>query len=217
MRVTSGAVPARGHAGDPGEGGAVTSGQTGRRRADAVRNQAAILAATRGMLSINPDATMAQIAQAAGVGRVTLYGHFSSRAELIDAALADVLHRGNRVLEQLDLDGDPREALGRLVVSSWKLVDESRSLLAAAQRELPEGRIRDLHRDLEGRVQRLLERGQHEGLFRADLPVDWLLATMHALMHGAANEIAAGRLEPEDAGPMLRATLLAAYALPGDA
>lgn len=217
MRVTSGVVASEASGGDPGEGGAATAGQTGRRRADAVRNQAAILSATRRTLTINPDATMAQIAHAAGVGRVTLYGHFSNRAELIDAALADVLRRGNDVLEQLDLDGDPREALGRLVVSSWKLVDQSRSLLAAAQRELPEGRIRDLHRGLEGRVRRVLERGQQEGLFRADLPVDWLLATMHALMHGAANEIAAGRLEPDDAGPMLRATLLGAYAPPGDA
>lgn len=42
----------------------------------------------------------------------------------------------------------------------------------------------------------------------------WLLATMHALMHGAASEIAAGRLEPGEAGPMLRATLLGAYAPP---
>lgn len=102
---TNSYIPVRVKVGVRVTSGAVTSGQTGRRRADAVRNQAAILAATRGTLSINPDATMAQIAHAAGVGRVTLYGHFSNRAELIDAALADVLHRGNGVLEQLDLDG----------------------------------------------------------------------------------------------------------------
>lgn len=191
---------------------AATEQPGGRRRADAVRNREAIVAATISTLRADPDASMAQIADVAGVGRVTLYGHFATRADLIDAALADVLDRGNRVLEGLDLDGDARAAFGRLVDSSWRLLDESRALLAVAQRELPQGRIRDLHEDLEGRVRRLLERGQREGVFRGDLPVAWLLATMHALMHAAADEIAAGRLEPDHAGPFLQATLLAAYA-----
>jgi AcrR family transcriptional regulator len=177
-----------------------------------VRNRAAIVAATSRTLRANPDASVADIAQAAGVGRVTLYGHFATRADLLDAALVDVLDGSNRVLEELDLDGDPREALGRLVASSWTLLDEVRALVVAAQRELPPGRVRELHDGLEDRVRRLLGRGQREGAFRDDLPVGWLLATMHALMNGAANEVASGRLDPAEAGPLLQATLLAAYA-----
>lgn len=196
----------------PGVRRSANEAPAGRRRVDAVRNREAIVAATVRALRADPDASVTQIAQTAGVGRVTLYGHFSTRAELVDAALADVLSRGNHVLEGLDLGGDPREAFGRLVASSWALLDESRSLWAAAQRELPQGRVRDLHEDFEGRVRRLLERGQHEGAFRDDLPVGWLLASMHALMHGAAEEVAAGRIEPDSAGPLLQATLLAAYA-----
>lgn len=182
------------------------------RRADARRNRAAIVASTISTLRGDPDASVAEIAQAAGVGRVTLYGHFASRAELVEAALIDVLDRGNEALSALDLDAAPPEALARLVDSSWSLLEESRSLLAAAQRELPQGRVRELHDVVEARVRALVVRGQDEGAFRDDLPVDWLLATMHALMHGAADEIAAGRLEPNRAGPLLQATLLAAYA-----
>lgn len=172
------------------------------------------MVATIRTLRADPDASVAQIAQDAGVGRVTLYGHFATRAELVDTALSVVLERGNQALAALDLDGDPQEAFGRLVVSSWTLLEESRSLLAAAQRELPQGRIRELHDDVEVRVRRLVERGQREGVFRDDLPIEWLLATMHALMHGAADEVAAGRLERDQAGSLLQATLLAAFASP---
>lgn len=170
------------------------------------------MAATSRTLRALPNASMAQIAEAAGVGRMTLYGHFSTRAELLDAALVEVLRDSNQVLGELDLDGEPREAFGRLVASSWTLLDEVRALVVAAQRELAPARIRELHDGLEDRVRRLLERGQREGAFRDDLPVAWLLATMHALMNGAADEVASGRLDPARAGPLLQATLLAAYA-----
>lgn len=183
-----------------------------RRRSDALRNRAAILAAATTVLRADPDASVAQIAQEAAVGRVTLYGHFSTRAELIDAALLNVLDRGNEALGRLDLTGEPAEAFYRLVTSSWRLLDESRSLLAAAQRELPHERIRALHHDHEVRVRQLLERGQHEGAFRSDLPVSWLLATTHAVLHGATDEVAAGRLDPTDAGRFVAATLSAAFA-----
>lgn len=181
-------------------------------RADAQRNRAAIVRATVESLRNDPDASVADIAATAGVGRMTLYGHFKTRAELVEAALVDRLERGEEVLSQLDLDGDPRKAFAALIESSWTLVDQSRALLAAAQKELPPARIRELHEKAEARVLALLERGQHEGAFRTDLPVGWLLTTTHVVIHGAADEIAAGRLTPEIAPSYIRATLLAAFA-----
>lgn len=196
--------------------GKQTSPATGRRaanaRADAQRNRAAIIGATAEALRIDPDASVADIAAAAGVGRMTLYGHFTTRAELLEAALVDNLDRGDAVLQQVDLDGDPVAALERLIDSSWMLVDRSRALLTAAQKELPPARIRELHEKAEARVRGLLERGQRDGAFRTDLPVGWLLATTHVVMHGAADEITAGHISPTDAPRFIRATLLAAFA-----
>ncbi len=180
-------------------------------RADARRNREAIVVATVQALRQDPDASISQIAATAGVGRMTLYGHFESRAVLLEAALVDVLERGNQVLGDLNLDGDPGEALEMLVRSSWALLDDSRALLAAAQRELAPGRIRDLHEEVEGRVARLIERGQDHGAFRADVPVSWLAAVMHALMHAAAEEIAADRMTPEDAPTLLATTVRSAF------
>lgn len=180
-------------------------------RADARRNRELIVSAALDTLRLEPDASMGQIARNAGVGRATLYGHFKSRAELVDAALSDVLARGDAALSELDLDGDPRQAFEALVAASWVLLDESRALLKAAQDELPPERIRDLHANLEGRVVDLIERGRDEGSFRTDMPSAWHVAAMHALLQAAASEIGAGRLSSGDAPVLLTRTLLAAF------
>ncbi|WP_405793428.1 TetR/AcrR family transcriptional regulator [Streptomyces sp. NBC_01506] len=182
------------------------------RRADAQRNIDAILDAAIDSLARRPETTLAEIAKEAGVGRVTLYGHFASRAELVDAAMARVLVHGDAALEPLDLDGDPAEALERLIGASWRLIHQSRSLLIAAQKELTSARIRDLHAEPAARAERLLARGQAEGVFRSDLPTSWLVATLHNVLHGAADEINAGRLRPEDAARTVSLTILAAFA-----
>jgi len=185
------------------------------RRADARRNVEAILRAATECLGRSPEATLAEIARAAGVGRVTLYGHFSSRAELLDAVMQHVLDRGDAVLEPVDLTGDPRTALARLIEASWEVLDQSRSILIAAQKELSPGRIQELHREPAARVARLVERGQAEGVFRIDVPVSWLVVTLHHLMHAAADEIHAERLTAEDAPGYIAGTVLAAFTPPG--
>lgn len=194
-------------------GAATTAGgQPGNQRADAQRNRIAILAATPVALRKNHGASVADIAAEAGVGRMTLYGHFATRAELIEAAVVESLERGDAVLSEVPLDGQPAQALARLVEASWNLVYQSRALLAAAQKELSATRIRELHEKAEARMRDLLERGQREGAFRGDLPVSWLLATAHVVMNAAAEEIAAARLDPQDAARFIDAVLQPAFA-----
>ncbi len=192
-------------------GASGTGGRAANQRADAQRNRARILAATATAIRKNPDASVGDIATEAGMGRVTVYGHFPTRAELIEAALVDSLERGEEVLSGVPLDGDPDEAFRRLVTSSWALVDQSRSLLAAALKELPATRIREMHEKAEGRMRAVLLRGQREGVFRADLPVSWLLTTTHVVMNGAAEEVRAGRLDADDAPWFIKAILLPAF------
>lgn len=179
-----------------------------RRRADAERSIERIVSAARAQLSRDPDATVDDIAKAAGVGRMTVYGHFRTRPELVEAALADALRAGEETLGGVDLDGDARDALTRLLASSWALVAESAALLTAAQDVLPPGRIRDLHGDAADRVENLIRRGQRQGVFRTDLPIAWLVSSMQYILHGAAEEIRAGRMASADATGIVTATVL---------
>jgi TetR/AcrR family transcriptional regulator, mexCD-oprJ operon repressor len=186
------------------------------RRADARRNVEKILEAAVATLSRNPEASVSEIAQAAGVGRVTLYGHFGSREALIEAALTRVLDEGDQVLEVLDLSGDPREALRTLIESGWLLTARAGAVLEAARKTLPPGRIQELHFKAAQRVEDLIRRGQSEGVFRADLPASWLTSAMHHVMKGAAVEVSMGRLDSADAPRFISEIVLAGLRPPSD-
>ena len=186
------------------------------RRADAQRNAEKILDAAVACLSRNPSASVSEIAQAASVGRVTLYGHFSSREALVEAALTRVLDEGEKELESLDLSGDAREALRTLIESSWLLMAQASVVLEAAQATLPPGRIQELHAKPAQRVEALIGRGQSENVFRADLPADWLTSVLHHVMKGAAVDVRKGRLERADAPRFISETVMSAYGRPRD-
>jgi TetR/AcrR family transcriptional regulator, mexCD-oprJ operon repressor len=184
------------------------------RRADARRNIESILDAARRRLSEDPDASVGDIAAAAGVGRVTLYGHFPSRAELVEAVATRNLEAFDTALEAIDLTGDPHDALVRLVDAIWQLTAESALLVVAAERSLPPDRLLAAHDKPLRRVAEFVEHGQAQGAFRADLPASWLFAMFHSTVHAAATEIAAGRLDAPDAGHVIATTLLAAFQRP---
>lgn len=57
--------------------------ESGGRRSDWVANRNAILEGARELLSLQPDASMAQLAEAGGVHRGTLYRHFERREDLL--------------------------------------------------------------------------------------------------------------------------------------
>jgi AcrR family transcriptional regulator len=179
------------------------------RRADAERNIAAILEAGTRLLSSDPAASVADIAKAAGVGRVTLYGHFPSREVLVDAVLDHTVNMADAVLENESIDTAPaREAMTGLLRSSWEVLDRHRRLFLAADRVLPTERIREHHHRPLRRVERLIARGRRDGDFRTDLPLAWLVTTFFAIVHSAAQEREAGRLEPEEVERVLITTML---------
>jgi len=177
-------------------------------RSDALRNRDAILDAALECLPVDPNASMADIAKAAGVGRVTVYGHFSSREQLLESVLVRTIDRSEAELAELDLEGDPLAALDRLVRRSWRIVDTFRRLLGAAEESLSNDRIIAHHAEPMARVRALIERGQHEGVMRRDLSAEWLTSCFTALLHAAAGELRAGRLAEADADRVVAVTVV---------
>jgi TetR/AcrR family transcriptional regulator, mexCD-oprJ operon repressor len=186
-----------------------------RRRADAERSIAAIVDAAFDCLCEDSDVSMTAIAHAAGVGRVTLYTHFPTREALVAAVARRAVAQAAAAWDAESPDkGGAREALARLAVLGWRVLDRCRRLAAAAARDLPPDRLREVHDLVLDRVERLIARGQDEGAFRSDVPRAWLVATIYSLMHAAAQEVDAGRLSAAEAGVALETTLLAAVDRP---
>jgi AcrR family transcriptional regulator len=183
--------------------------QGARRRADAERNVEAIVQAAVTLLGERPDASMAAVAQAAGVGRVTLYAHFASREALVEAALTRSVEELRAALVPV-LSGDrPADDVLRAVLrSSWQQIDRSGRLSVLAQATLDPERLRRTHAPVLDRIEDLVRRGQADGVFRRDLPRRWLVASVYSLVHAAADEVDAGRLAPNRAAGVLEKTVL---------
>ena len=188
--------------------------EAGTRRADALRNIEAIVEAATRLLAVDPDASVNEIARAADVGRVTLYGHFDSRAALIREVADRAIAQTDAALAHVDLGGEPAEALGRLLEATWHLTHRFGALVVAAEQSLTPEELRRVHDEPAIRVRELLERGRRAGDFRDDEPLAWQTSVIQAILHGASAAVHRGEIDARDAPALVRDTVLAALARP---
>jgi AcrR family transcriptional regulator len=185
----------------------------GRRRADAERNIAAILDAAVEVLAERPDASMGQIALAAGVARQTVYAHYDSREALLAAVAARALAQAAAAIDRAEPNrGPPIQALDRLIGAWWGSIERHARVLEALAQGFPgAAEVHDFHSPILERVERLVRRGQRTGDFDRRLPPGWMAISFLALMHAAAEEVAAGRLSEAAAGQALERTVPRAF------
>jgi AcrR family transcriptional regulator len=181
-----------------------------RRRADAERSIASILEATVDALASDPEASMAEIARRAGVVRATIYVHFPTREALIEAVTRRAMTEAREVIAAAEPDeGDPGQALRRVVRSTWRTLGRYHALIAI-NTQLPHAELHAKHEPVHAALEPLIERGQHDGSFRSDVPAAWHLAMLIALVHAASAELQAGRVPEDDVEAALVATVLGA-------
>jgi AcrR family transcriptional regulator len=186
-----------------------------RRRADAERSVVSILDAAIEALASDPEASMAEIASRAGVVRATIYVHFPTREALIEAVTERAISDVTQVMATAEPErGDPAEALRRVVEVGWRALERFHALVAINTRR-PPAELRRLHRPVLALLQPLIERGQHAGTFRSDMPASWHLSMMLALIHAASGELQAKCVPAEEVESALVTTVLGALTRPG--
>jgi AcrR family transcriptional regulator len=180
-----------------------------RRRSDARRSIDAIVNAARTVLGERPDASMEDIATAAGVTRQTVYAHFPSRdalvIALIDAAGAETLAAIDSACRD---SASPTEALCQFLDIGWRLLRRYPLLLDPALTRIPRPDGNDPHHAVTARLARLIRQGQRTGDFDRSLPAAWLAAAVLGLGHTAAEQVAAGRLTTKKAAALFRESTL---------
>lgn len=160
-------------------------------RADAARNAERILRATRNVYDeLGPDAPIEAIARRAGVGERTLYRRFPTKAELVRAALDQCIAEDLTPAIELARGAvDPLEGLAQLIDAAISLGAREHNLLTAARRA---GSLTsDVSTALIDALTGLAERGQRDGLIRADLaPAD--LPRMVAMLYSVLQTMDSG-------------------------
>ncbi len=188
------------------------SGQGRKRRSDARRSAAAVLDAAVAVLGQRPEASVEEIAAAAGVTRQTVYAHHPSRQALREAVIDRITEEFLAAVAAARLEEDTAtEALVRWLDTAWRVMERYPLLLHPSAAEGASDRSLERHLPVLDQLRRLVRRGQHAGEFDPDQPIDWLLAATVALGHAAGEEVAAGRMSARQAAEQLRTSVLRLY------
>lgn len=187
-----------------------------RRRADADRSVAAILDAALEALASDPDSSMSEIARRAGVVRATIYVHFPTRETLLDAVMEYAVGQVAEATRAAEpQQGEPAEALERVLRATWKQLAQFHGLLAINTARLSAEELHRRHLPVLDQLEPLIERGRIQGVFRSDFPVSWLLAVTRSIVHTASHEIRGGRIREAEAEAMMISTILGAISVDG--
>ena len=164
-------------------------------RADAARNRARLIEAATGLFRERGlDVSVAEIADAAGVGRGTLFRNFASKEDLIAAIVAERMHeaceRGSELLEAPDANDALFEFLGEMVGFQQR----DRAVTDAIDDTwLAREEIRGAHAELVGVLDQLVTRAQRDGTVRPDIGAMDVLMLFKGVCAAAA---AFGHIDP---------------------
>jgi AcrR family transcriptional regulator len=147
-------------------------------RADAVRNRQAVLEAARVVLAARGlDASMDDIAAAAGVGVATVYRHFPNKTALVDAVLAHSFEALTAEAEDALTEPDVGAACLEYIRHAGMVMARDR-VLVAASRSLDQPSRPPVVQRLFDVVDELLGRARAAGAIRSDIGADELPALL---------------------------------------
>ncbi|WP_432976048.1 TetR/AcrR family transcriptional regulator [Dactylosporangium sp. CA-233914] len=141
---------------------------TRKRRSDALDNRERIVAGARAAFTADGTGVPTrEVARRAGVGVATVYRHFPSRADLVDAVLAERVAECEATMAAALAEVDPWVGLSVIVrgFAAWQAGD--RGLNAVLLQGFPAQR--DAH---SRQLAALVERGRQAGVVRAGVTVE---------------------------------------------
>jgi TetR/AcrR family transcriptional repressor of mexCD-oprJ operon len=161
------------------------------RRAIAERNAAGILDALERLGERGAAVNMAAIAAEAGVSRPTLYAHYKTLGDVVEAAVERTVLASMAAFEAArPSEGPAGAALERMLEASWGQLAKFRGLVRVALEHMPAWSVHRTHHAMLAPLAQLIERGRREGTIRTDLPAAWLQTMYFQLVHGAEEHAA---------------------------
>jgi TetR/AcrR family transcriptional repressor of mexCD-oprJ operon len=158
---------------------------------------AGIIEVAAGVLAEREGASMAELAQAAGVSRATLYRYFPNRETLLRALLETAATDLTDRLADARIDDVPvDEAIARVTRALITAASKYRALTKLEKSPTEEAEADQL---LGAPLRKLFRRGKREGVFRADLTLETLLAVYFGMVEGGVRRVIDGEFGVEQA------------------
>ncbi|MFF7310857.1 TetR family transcriptional regulator [Streptomyces sp. NPDC008137] len=182
-----------------------------RPRRPARLTRARILEAARRELGRDPDSSLTDIAEAAGVVRRTVYGHFAGRSALVEGLAteaAEALRGALAAVATRAPDADAATALRHFVLALWPVGDRYRILLRLTPQDLGTARADEILAPARDLATAIIERGQQEGVFQTGIPPAPLARALEKLLLALLDCVNAGTWS-DDGTHSARAALIA--------
>jgi AcrR family transcriptional regulator len=171
-----------------------------------VRNRSSLLDVVAEVLVADPSASLAEVAEAAGIGRTTLHKQYATRDDLIRAVGFRALDLWEQAVSGVS-DADPDGGLRALAAATIPIGPQ----LAFLWRTPAFDHDKDIAvrwAAVEEQVHALLRRAQQRGIVAGDVPGWWLKAVFHALVYVGAECVGEGDLAPREAPDRVLRTFL---------
>ncbi|MGW2640042.1 TetR/AcrR family transcriptional regulator [Streptomyces sp. NPDC001348] len=175
-------------------------------RADAERSVRAILEAAEQVFAQDAGASMEQVAEAAGLTRITVHRRFANRQALLDALAVSAKQQLIDAIEEARPDAAPAlVALHRVTANVLRVKNTWRFTLSHATAHTPAAAA--LWDEIDTHTVDLMNRAQREGLLAPDADLAWTRQVYYALLSEAINRPGAEQ-DPAAQDPDALATLV---------
>lgn len=162
-----------------------------------VRYRTSLLDVAAAVLVADPSASLAEVAEAAGIGRTTLHKQYATRDDLIRAVGFRALDLWEHAVEGVD-EADPLGTL-RAVAAAMVPIGNQLAFLWRTPAFDHDQAIKQRWHAVEDRLSAMLIRAREHGLLAAAAPDWWLIGTFHALIYVGAEAVGNGDLAARDA------------------
>ena len=168
----------------------------------------ALLEKTTTLLAKTPGLSMKEIAEGVGVGRATLYRYFPTREELIREIALESIAQTNAAVAPLKMgELDSRTYIKKMLKAIIPLGDRFH-FLSSEKAAYEDPDVTAQYNQQLYNLAVLVDKAKREGVIALDIPTNWVISVLDALVWASWDSVYEGYTAQEDIAEYAFRTLL---------